>query len=289
MVDYCEDGSRTAWKPSLPVSARGATRPTFTHHPMFGSRHICNSRRARPKSTPMKPLRILLALVALLPVALPAADHVPDGYKLIYDQRFADAGSMKDFRFTDPAAWRLAKSNDTAALELVRQSKYAPIVRSPVNIALLADKIVGDFILEADLIQTGREYGHRDMCLFFGFQSPTNFYYAHIATAADKNAHNIFLVNNAPRTNIAKETTKGVNWGLGVWHKVRLERNLTAGTIKVYFDNLVEPIMTAEDKTLGAGQIGFGSFDDTGMIDNIRLWSPNAETRATGFFKPAAQ
>lgn len=256
---------------------------------------------------------ILLILTALIlsPVALPAADdfvqpapnttgpgsktsgalvfpgRVPDGYKLVYDQRFADATALKDFRFTDPAAWRWAKTNDLAALELVKQSKYTPIVRSPVNIALLADKIVGDFVLEVDLIQTGREYGHRDMCLFFGLQSPTNFYYAHIATAADKNAHNIFLVNNAPRTNIARQTTKGVNWGLGVWHKVRLERSLSAGTIKVYFDDLATPIMVAEDKTLGAGQIGFGSFDDTGMVDNIRLWAPTVETRKTGFFKPA--
>jgi hypothetical protein len=257
----------------------------------------------------MKPIHILLAIIhtlALGPAVLLAAEkfvqpapnvrpsvsgaivfpeHVPVGYKLVYDQRFAEADALKDFRFTDPAAWRLAKSNDFAGLELVRQSKYAPVVRSPVNIALIADKIVGDFILEADLIQTGREYGHRDMCLFFGFQSPTNFYYAHIATAADPNAHNIFLVNNAPRTNIAKETTKGVNWGLGVWHKVRLERNVSAGTIKVYFDDLTKPIMVAEDKTLGAGQIGFGSFDDTGMVDNIRLWSPKVETRPTGFLK----
>ena len=29
-----------------------------------------------------------------------------------------------------------------------------------------------DFVLEADLLQTGRQYGHRDLCLFFGFVSP---------------------------------------------------------------------------------------------------------------------
>lgn len=215
--------------------------------------------------------------------------RVPDGYRVVYDQRFADAASLKEFRFTDPTAWRLATTNDTSALELLKQSKYTPAVRSPVNIALIANRIFGDFVLEVDLIQTGREYGHRDMCLFFGFQSPTNFYYTHVATAADKNAHNIFIVNNAPRTNIAKETTKGVNWGLGVWHKVRLERSVSRGTIKVYFDDLLKPIMTAEDKTLGPGQIGFGSFDDTGMVDNIRIWAPGVETRATEFFKPGSE
>ncbi len=214
-------------------------------------------------------------------------DNIPAGYKPVYEQRFVTPYSMADFRFSDPSAWGYAKTNDISALSLMKQSQYKPVVRSPVNIALIADKVFGDFVLEADLIQTGKEYGHRDMCLFFGFQSPTNFYYTHIATAADNNAHNIFVVNNAPRTNIAKETTKGVDWGLGVWHKVRLERNDAAGSIKVYFDDMTTPIMTTEDKTFGADQIGFGSFDDTGMVDNIRIWAPSMETKKTGFFKAA--
>jgi hypothetical protein len=229
-----------------------------------------------------QPTKVPPPLRANGPLVFP--DKVPDGYKLAYEQRFVTSDSLTDFRFTDPVAWRFAKTNDNSALELVTQSKYTPVVRSPVNIALIADKLFRDFVLEVDLIQTGKEYGHRDMCLFFGFQSPTNFYYTHIATAADDHAHNIFIVNNAPRTKIAKETTKGVNWGLGVWHKVRLERIAAAGTIKVYFDDLTTPIMTAEDKTFGAGQIGFGSFDDTGMVDNIRIWAPSVETKKTGFF-----
>lgn len=232
--------------------------------------------------------RLLLSSLVCFAFAptLPAAE-LPAGYKLVYEQAFNEAAALKEFRFTDPAAWAFAKTNEISALALVKQSQYKPGVRSPVNIALIADKVFGDFVLEADLIQTGKEYGHRDMCLFFGFQSPTNFYYTHIATAADPNAHNVFIVNGAPRKNFAKETTKGVNWGLGVWHKVRLERNATAGTIKVYFDDLTKPIMVAEDKTFASGQIGFGSFDDTGMVDNIRIWAPGVETKATGFFNPA--
>jgi hypothetical protein len=232
---------------------------------------------------------LLGSIVASIPpvFAAPATDHpagIPKGYKPLYEQRFHTEAALKDFAMTDPQAWRFVKTNETAAIELSRQSKYTPAVRSPVNVALIADKLFGDFVLDVDLIQTGKEYGHRDMCLFFGFQSPTNFYYTHVATAADDHAHNIFIVNGAPRTKIAKETTKGVNWGLGVWHKVRLERKLADGSIKVYFDDLTKPIMLAEDKTFGAGQIGFGSFDDTGMVDNIRIWGTSMETRKTRFF-----
>ncbi|HXI49903.1 MAG TPA: hypothetical protein VNH84_00295, partial [Candidatus Saccharimonadales bacterium] len=224
-----------------------------------------------------------LALGLNLRAAEPSVG-VPAGYRLAYTQTFERADSLAEFVFTDPAAWRWAHINDFAALELAQQSKYTPVVRSPFNIALVADRVLEDFVLEADLIQTGKEYGHRDMCLFFGFQSPTNFYYAHIATAADEHAHNVFIVDGAPRIKIAQETTKGVHWGLGVWHKVRLERRGKEGTIQVYFDDLSKPIMTAHNTRFPSGYVGFGSFDDTGMVDNIRIWTPSMKTEKTSFF-----
>jgi len=52
----------------------------------------------------------------------------------------------------------------------------------------------------------------------------------------------------------------------------------------MYFDNMEEPLMEARDKTFGSGFVGFGSFDDSGKIDNIRIWSPGQESSATGFF-----
>jgi hypothetical protein len=226
---------------------------------------------------------ILVAALSSQSAEKPAG--IPNEYKLLSEQKFDAESSIKDFVFTDSKAWKWSKEENGGALELTQQSQYAPVVRSPVNIALIADKVFTDFVLEADLIQTGKEYGHRDMCLFFGFQNPTNFYYIHIATAADDHAHNVFIVKNAPRTKIAKETTKGVNWGLNVWHKVRLERKVSDGTIKVYFDDLTKPIMVAEDNTFGAGGIGFGSFDDTGKVDNIRIWGPSLEAKRTEFYK----
>ncbi len=40
----------------------------------------------------------------------------------------------------------------------------------------------------------------------------------------------------------------------------------------VYMDDMTSPILTAVDKTLGHGQVGLGSFDDTGSFDDIKLW-----------------
>jgi len=213
----------------------------------------------------------------------PPAD-LPAGYKLVYEQKCDNASALKEFVMTDPNSWRFSKDDRSSGLELFQQSNYEPAVRSPLNIALIADKVFGDFVLEAELLSTKEPYAHQDMCLFFGVQDPTHFYYAHLAVAADPHAHNIFIVNTAPRLAIAKETTKGIGWGVNEWHHVKLERKSADGTIRVYFDDMKKPIMTAQDRTFGAGWLGFGSFDDVGKVRNIRVWGPSVETRKTGFF-----
>jgi hypothetical protein len=94
-------------------------------------------------------------------------------------------------------------------------------------------------------------------------------------------------VSGKPRTKIAERTTKGVNWGLNVWHKVRLERRVSDGLIRVFFDDMTTPIMVAHDKTFASGYVGFGSFDDTGKVDNIRIWAPSVQTKPAEFFPKA--
>ena len=236
---------------------------------------------------------LILCLAAGIPAAIPfstlrAADAVsavvPAGYQLLYQQEFGETKAEKEFVYTDASAWKVTDENGEQALELVQQSKYEPKVRSPFNIALIADREFGDFILEADLRQTGREYGHRDMCLFFGWQNPSQFYYVHMASVMDDHAHNVFIVNNEPRTKISLKTTEGVAWGQD-WHHVRLERKVEDGTIKVFFDDMEKPIMTAKDKAFGAGYVGFGSFDDTGKIRNVKIWGPKLEKKKIGFYQ----
>ena len=204
---------------------------------------------------------------------------IPEGYKLLYGQDFSKPDAIGDFVLSDPSAWTVSTADGKSALELVKQSKYKPPYRSPFNIALVGGKVFGDCVIEAECLQTGKEYGHRDMVFVFGFQGVSKYYYTHIATKADDHANQIFIVNDAARLKISKESNSGNNWGLNVWHKVRLERRVSDGSIKVYFDDMTKPIMTAEDRTFGPGWIGFGSFDDTGKITAIKVWGPSAEEK----------
>lgn len=214
------------------------------------------------------------------------SQQIPADYDLLYEEDFEGGTSLREFVATDERAWRIGEGKDGKALELFGKSDYSPRVRSPHNIAFIKAKKFGSFILEAELQQTGEEYGHRDLCLYFGLKDPSNFYYVHMASKADPNAHNIFLVNDAPRKNIATTTTEGIDWGTNKeWHKVRLERNVETGIIKLFFDDMTTPIMETEDKHFDFGYIGFGSFDDSGKFDNIKIWGPNPAPEKEGFFK----
>ena len=186
----------------------------------------------------MKRAIILLAAALLHAAAWAADDHLPKGYQLLYEQTFEKPESIKGFQMTDPAAWKYSKDEKSGgALELAARSKYKPEVRSPENIALIKEKTFGDFILEADLIQTGEEYGHRDMCLFFGHQAADQFYYVHLGKQADDHANQIFIVNKAARKKISKTSTRGTKWTDG-WHHVKVVRKVKGGTIEVYFDDM---------------------------------------------------
>src|SRR5688572_24901514 len=102
---------------------------------------------------------LLVFSVLLAHAEAPAPTN--EGLPLLYHDDFeAGAGHWE---MTDSAAWRVGEGNGGKVLELFEQSKYEPTVRSPKSIAKLKDVKASDFILEADLRQTGREYGHRDL------------------------------------------------------------------------------------------------------------------------------
>jgi hypothetical protein len=59
------------------------------------------------------------------------------------------------------------------------------------------------------------------------------------------------------------------------------------GTTAVYADEVEEPILTASDATFSEGYVGFGSFDDTGNVRNVKVWAPSAAEVTAPFFAAA--
>ncbi len=172
---------------------------------------------------------------------------------------------------TDESAWKITKTGEgNVYSQFKKRSDYNPPHRSPYNISLRKDKLVGDFVLTARVLSTHPDYGHRDACLFFGYQDPEHFYYVHLGKKTDNHANQIFIVNEAARTKISTKTTAGTDWD-DQWHDVKIVRKTQDGLIEIYFDDMTTPVMVARDKTFTWGQVGVGSFDDTTEWDDIKV------------------
>ncbi|MCB9879719.1 MAG: hypothetical protein H6835_19160 [Planctomycetes bacterium] len=215
----------------------------------------------------------LLALAACAGAGFEATNMAPV-WQEVYHGTFAAENDLTPLHTSDPNRWRRNDDGGVPSLELLGKCAYEPAVRSPHSIALLPDVDVGDFDLELDLLQTGKEYAHRDMCLIFGFQDPQHFYYVHLATTPDPNAHNVFVVDGAPRKNLLPPPPAGVDWGQDQWHHVRIERRVEAGTIRVFWDDQQQPILETESSRFDHGRIGLGSFDDSGRFANVVVRAP---------------
>ena len=142
-------------------------------------------------------------------------------------------------------------------------------MRSPHNIALIKKLKLKDFVIVYKVQSTLDTGGHRDCCTFFCHQDATHFYYVHLGAKPDPASGQIMIVNDEPRRPLT-ENKKNVPWD-DDWHTVKIVRNDTEGSIKVYFDDMTNPVMTAKDKTFQWGQVGMGSFDDTADWDDVVL------------------
>ena len=209
----------------------------------------------------------MITLVACAAALLSTAQA--DDLPLVLSEDF-ESGTDR-WEPTDSKAWKLTGGPKGKVYSLTKKkSKYKPPHRSPYNISLLKDVTVGDFVLELDVLSTEKDYNHRSLCLFFGYQDPAHFYYVHFGKKTDDHANQIFIVNDKARTKISTKTSKGTPWD-DKWHKLKIVRRVSDGTIETYFDDMKKPVMKASDKTFKWGQIGIGSFDDMGNFDNVKI------------------
>jgi len=214
---------------------------------------------------------VLGVLLFLSTAAMAAEEDLP----LLFSDDFEQGA--EHWQPTDENAWKVEEGDKGKVFsQFKKRSDYKPPHRSPYNIALLKDVYVGDFQLDVDVKSTHPDYGHRDVCLFFGYQDPAHFYYVHLGKKADAHANQIFIVDEKPRTKISLKTTEGTDWD-DQWHHVRIVRDTENGAIEIYFDNMEEPVMVAKDKSFTWGRVGLGSFDDTSAWDNFELRGKKVE------------
>jgi len=167
---------------------------------------------------------------------------------------------LRDWELDGNGAWSVRGQS----LILEKAGVLSGPIRRPAALAIFRDKLLTDFELQVDVRSTAPpDLAVRDVLLIFGYQSPTQFYYVHLAAKTDPVHNGIFLVNNADRRRLddASAPARLIDQA---WHRIRLERQSARGTINVFFGDDPTPLLSTTDRTLGSGRIGVGSFDETG-------------------------
>jgi hypothetical protein len=180
------------------------------------------------------------------------------------------ADSMDQLILLDSNLWKTGEVEGRECLILHTAGEQRSPVRRPAAFALLkSDAPIGQFTVEAVTLEPEATI-NRDICLIFGYQDDTHFYYAHISSNSDNKFHNIIMrVDGDSRTRINLETDPEARLSNG-WKTLKLQ-HAESGTIRVFVDDLTAPLMTANDQTYPLGQIGFGAFDDRAAFATLSV------------------
>jgi len=198
----------------------------------------------------------------------------PATEKINFHDNFS-SGKLDAWQFPFPEDWVVKEEGRLHYLHMLRNRD--PLVpRRPQQFALLKGITVGSFTLETRVRREGRS-----MLIVFNYVDTLHFYYTHLsADPGSKVAvHNgIFMVDGAPRRRIAGLEAAPVLPDTN-WHKVRVQRDVSSGSIEVFVDDQPQPRFSVVDNTFKCGQVGFGSFDETGDFADVKLSSNDAGCR----------
>ncbi len=219
----------------------------------------------------------LIILFILLQFVIGCSNEMADNvegktYNHVYNEPFSDS-SFLNWHANSPDNWELMSENNENILYLIRNGTFGKI-RKPSSYAILSHLDVTNFELMVEakcLIDTA--IAGRDINIFFGFQDSVHFYYAHISNRSNT-LHNIIgLVDGKDRVPITHADGDNSKARLRdyKWHKIKIIRNIDSGSIKVFVDDMRQPVLSVIDKTLINGKVGLGSFDDYGQFKNFQL------------------
>ncbi|MGH9454651.1 MAG: hypothetical protein ACRD2O_11855 [Terriglobia bacterium] len=187
------------------------------------------------------------------------------------------AGTLSHWDMPYPEDWEILAENGLHCLHMKRP-RDPGVPRRPLQFARLRNVRVGSF----DLHVRVRRQEH-SMIVVFNYVDTLHFYYVHLSKEPGTSVavHNgIFLVNGAPRRRIAGKLAPAALPDQS-WRLVHIVRDARSGSIKVFMDQQKEPLFSVVDRTFTCGQVGLGSFDETGDFAQFQLRSDDADCSTT--------
>lgn len=207
------------------------------------------------------------ALFAACSSSLPASDVVEASTLATIATGFSQAAGLRAWQMPCPEDWELRREGTFSYLHMKRPREPG-VPRRPLQFALLKNVDAASFTLD---FLVRRAQG--SMIVVFDYVDTLHFYYVHLSmdSGVKEPVHNgIFLVDAAPRRRLAGLEAAPALPDLG-WHEVRIVRDGPSGSIQVFLDKEATPRFHTVDRTFTHGQVGLGSFDETGDFARFRL------------------
>lgn len=221
----------------------------------------------------IRTVAVMVAAAGILSVPLTPALAAPCGSEHISIHHNFTSGNLNAWEFPHAEDWEIQQQGGVHYLHMKR-SRGPELPRHPVQFARLKGVKVGSFTLDVDV----RSIEH-SLAIQFNYEDPLHFYYIHFSDVPGTKIfqHNgIFIVDGAARHRIA-----GVSAAPSLpdhqWHHVRIVRNAETGWIEGFVDHEKYPRFSIIDHHFTCGQVGLGSFDETGDFAHFHLVSDDAE------------
>jgi len=217
----------------------------------------------------LKSLAVLAAPVVSGPAVLRAAPpSLPD-----HNEQIRCFGH--DWRVLTATDWKVdtAAGGDTLHLTVPRPQEGNP--RAPIQYALLAAPPVSAFTLDVD-VRSDRESA--SLIVVYAWRDPVHFNYVHLSTdtARKQPVHNgVFHVYGGDRVRISNDEGPAALAPATKWTAVRIVYDAATHLVETWVDGRLNTSLRAADFSLGAGNIGLGSFFDTARFRNFR-WQAGA-------------
>jgi hypothetical protein len=226
----------------------------------------------------------LLAAVALIAFyahsVWPAAAYGDARKARLSIQDDFNSGSLNAWEIPFAEDWETLTEGNLAYLHMKR-SRPPGVPRRPLQFARLKGVKAGSFTLNVKVRRAGGS-----MIVVFNYVDTLHFYYVHLSKdpGTEIAVHNgIFIVDGGDRRRIA-----GLDAAPALpdrsWHDVQIVRNVSSGSIQVFLDKQTTPRFSVIDHTFTSGQVGVGSFDETGDFADFRLDSDDALHSTAGAF-----
>lgn len=196
-----------------------------------------------------------------------------------FDESITDLMAAENWAPRTPSKWELP--GDQIILTEAGDNPDDGI-RRPFEYAILDGHEFQSVQIDANVrLDAPSSVSNRDIIIVFGWQSDTEYYYAHVSQDNTIYAHNgIFKVDNKDRERIDHQWDGAIGAPPAItdeeWHDVRVTHCAGTGEIAVWIDGHDTPLMTATDTTFDSGRIGFGSFDNTGRMRDLVVSVPAA-------------